>query len=249
MSDINNSEQDIKDAVRNIARMKPVLDLADAADAMGQSFDESERMVEAILFASSEPLRASVIASKLPENIDVGECLAKLKRRYIGRGVVLNEVAGGWRFQTANDLAYLLEEKKEDTRKLSKAALETLSIIAYHQPCTRAEIEEIRGVSVGRGTLDLLIEIKWIRPAGRRRTIGKPLTYRTTPDFLAHFNLSSLDDLPGKAELQSQGLLSANLPKDFEMPKPSDLGANFDDENYEETSETHQAFIQDFFDE
>ena len=214
------SEAAILKAVRMLARQKPQLDLADLADA-GVDYDDTERMVEALLFASTEPLKAQSLAARLPEGADVGSALAKLKRRYIGRGVTLVEIAGGWRFQTAPDLAYILDERREEPKRLSRAGLETLAIIAYHQPCTRAEIEEIRGVSVGRGTLDLLMELKWIRPGARRRSPGKPLTYRTTDSFLAHFNLASLDDLPGKADLQAQGLLSNNLPKDFEVPKPS----------------------------
>lgn len=240
-------ENDIYNAVRKIARNKDVLDLADAADALSSGIDETERMVEAILFASPIPLRAQEIAAKLAENTNIGDALAKLKRRYIGRGVNLVEVAGAWRFQTAIDLGHLLEERKEEPKKLSRAALETLAIIAYHQPCTRAEIEEIRGVSVGRGTLDLLMELKWVRPGARRRSPGKPLTYRTTDGFLAHFNLSGLDDLPGKAELQAQGLLSANLPADFEVPKPLSNLENLDEIDIENQANDDQIFFKDFF--
>lgn len=239
------SEAAILKAVRTLARQKPQLDLADMADA-GVDNDETERMVEALLFASTEPLKAQSLAARLPEGGDVGSALAKLKRRYIGRGVTLVEIAGGWRFQTAPDLAYILDERREEPKRLSRAGLETLAIIAYHQPCTRAEIEEIRGVSVGRGTLDLLMELKWIRPGARRRSPGKPLTYRTTDGFLAHFNLASLDDLPGKADLQAQGLLSNNLPKDFEVPKPS-AGMETDDDFEGMPIDENQASFGDNF--
>ncbi len=239
------SEAAILKAVRTLARQKPQLDLADMADA-GVDYDDTERMVEALLFASTEPLKAQSLAARLPEGADVGSALAKLKRRYIGRGVTLVEIAGGWRFQTAPDLAHILDERREEPKRLSRAGLETLAIIAYHQPCTRAEIEEIRGVSVGRGTLDLLIELKWIRPGARRRSPGKPLTYRTTDGFLAHFNLASLDDLPGKADLQAQGLLSNNLPKDFEVPKPS-AGMETDDDFEGMPIDENQASFGDNF--
>lgn len=247
MADEDFTENDIYNAVRAIARKKDVLDLADAADALSHGVDDTERMVEALLFASQIPMRAQEIAVRLGNLENVGDALARLKRRYIGRGVTLVEVAGAWRFQTAPDLAEVLAEHKTDPKKLSRAALETLAIIAYHQPCTRSEIEEIRGVSAGRGTLDLLIELKWVRPAARRRSPGKPLTYRTTDGFLAHFNLAGLDDLPGKAELQAQGLLSANLPKDFEVPKPQDALLEADSEENDAINNGDHNFAIDFF--
>ncbi|KAF0186160.1 MAG: segregation and condensation protein B [Hyphomonadaceae bacterium] len=249
MADEDFNETDIYNAVRAIARKKDVLDLADAADALSHGVDDGERMVEALLFASQIPMRAQEIAARLGNIENVGDALARLKRRYIGRGVTLVEVAGAWRFQTAVDLAEVLAEHKTDPKKLSRAALETLAIIAYHQPCTRSEIEEIRGVSAGRGTLDLLIELKWVRPAARRRSPGKPLTYRTTDGFLAHFNLAGLDDLPGKAELQAQGLLSANLPKDFEVPKPSEAAFDADLDERAQNGESDHNFAIDFFED
>lgn len=247
MADDDCTESDIYNAVKAIARKKDVLDLADAADALSHGVDDTERMVEALLFASQIPMRAQEIATRLGNFENVGDALARLKRRYIGRGVMLVEVAGAWRFQTAPDLADVLAEHKTDPKKLSRAALETLAIIAYHQPCTRSEIEEIRGVSAGRGTLDLLIELKWVRPAARRRSPGKPLTYRTTDGFLAHFNLAGLDDLPGKEELQAQGLLSANLPKDFEVPKPQDAILEGDGEENDGGNNNDHNFAIDFF--
>jgi|APTNR8051073442_1049403.scaffolds.fasta_scaffold07224_5 segregation and condensation protein B len=247
MADEELSENDIYKAVRAIARSKDVLDLADAADALSHGVDDTERMVEALLFTSQVPMRAQEIAARLGNIENVGEALARLKRRYVGRGVTLVEVAGAWRYQTAVDLAPMLAEHKTDPKKLSRAALETLAIIAYHQPCTRSEIEEIRGVSAGRGTLDLLIELKWVRPAARRRSPGKPLTYRTTDGFLAHFNLAGLDDLPGKAELQASGLLSANLPQDFEVPRPIDAGFADNDEEADAVNQGEHNFAIDFF--
>lgn len=242
------SPEAISRAVRELARRKPALDLADTADAMAEAMPETDRMVEAMLFAAAEPVRAQAIAARLPEGADVGGALARLKRRSVGRGVQLVEVAGGWRYQTAPDLAHLMEERREEPRKLSKAALETLAIIAYHQPCTRAEIEEVRGVAVGRGTLDLLVEVGWVRPGLRRRTVGKPLTYRTTDGFLAHFNLASLEDLPGKKELQDQGLLDARLPPDFEVPRPA-AAPDGDGEEFEaDGSSAGSDFTRDFFD-
>lgn len=247
MDDNFQSEDEILKAVRKLARQKPEFDLVDRADILTQNINEIDRKIEALLFSSQIPISAQMLNARFGEDSDIGAALARLKRQYVGRGVNLVEVAGGWRFQTAQDIAPLLEEQKEEPRKLSRAALETLAIIAYHQPCTRAEIEEIRGVSLSRGTLDLLIEIKWVRPAGRRRSPGKPLTYRTTQDFLAHFNLSGLDDLPGKAELQSQGLLSANLPKDFEVPSPARVIEEADMLDNLENGMNEQDFVQDFF--
>ena len=250
MSD-DDTEQEIYDAVKKIAQtkyqtIKPEYDLADSADILSQDIDDLERAVEAILFASSEPLKPSEIAEYIGAEAGVGNALARLKRHYKGRGVTLVEVGGGWRFQTSSDLALLLNKHREEPKKLSNAAMETLAIIAYHQPCTRAEIEEIRGVTVGKGTIDFLMELKWVKYGARRRTVGKPMTYKTTEQFLSHFNLSGLDDLPGKAELQAQGLLSANLPKDFEIPKPFATPNN--DLEFEETG-NEADFVTDFFTE
>ncbi|MCU0882460.1 MAG: SMC-Scp complex subunit ScpB [Hyphomonadaceae bacterium] len=237
--------EDIARAVSRMARNPAPLDLADQADRLVDPVPDADRMVEALLFASAEPVKALALAARLPEGTDVGGALARLKRRHAGRGVRLVEVAGGWMFQTAPDLAHLMEERREEPRKLSAAALETLSIIAYHQPCTRAEIEAVRGVGVGRGTLDLLMEIGWVRPGVRRRSPGKPLTYRTTDGFLTHFNLASLDDLPGKADLQAQGLLDPRLPPDFDVPRPS-LAADSDGEDESGMPEEASLFSEDF---
>ncbi|MEW5422985.1 SMC-Scp complex subunit ScpB [Amorphus sp. 3PC139-8] len=189
------------------------------------------RMVEAILFASSEPLSEATLAERLPRAADVSGLLRDLRQAYAGRGVNLVEVAGGWAFRTAEDLAFLLTREAVEPRKLSRAALETLAIIAYHQPVTRAEIEEIRGVSTSKGTIDVLLETGWIRLRGRRRTPGRPVTYGTTPTFLDQFNLQAIDDLPGLDELKGAGLLEGTPPPGFRVPVPSDGDELSDDED------------------
>jgi segregation and condensation protein B len=168
----------------------------------------------------------SDLARRLPEGADVAAALAALSARYEGRGVRLAEVAGRWRFQTAEDLAFLMTEQREEPRRLSRAAQETLAIVAYHQPVTRAEIEAIRGVAVGQGTLDRLLEAGWVQPKGRRDTPGRPLTWVTTPAFLSHFGLDSVKDLPGIDELRASGLLDIgpavlgeNLPVPDALPE------------------------------
>ncbi len=170
----------------------------------------SVRLAEALLFAAAEPLDEETLARHLPEGEDVAAVLAEIAALYRGRGVELVRVAGRWALRTAPDLAPYLTEEREQTRHLSRAAVETLAIIAYHQPVTRAEIEEIRGVGLSRGTLDILLEAGWVRPRGRRRTPGRPLTYGTTDEFLIHFGLDSLQDLPGIEELKAAGLMGGN---------------------------------------
>jgi segregation and condensation protein B len=188
------------------------------------------RIAEALLFASPTPLRATDIAPYLGEGADVKALLLELQAEYAQRGVVLVRRGDGWAFRTADDLGFLLRREEEETRPLSRAALETLSIIAYHQPATRAEIEEVRGVATGKGTLDLLMEAGWIRMRGRRRSPGRPVTYGTTDAFLDHFGLESLSDLPGLDDLKGAGLLSGRLPPDMQIPLPFD-GALRDDED------------------
>jgi len=168
---------------------------------------EHLRMVEAILFAADKPLTPAEIAAYLPEGAETDVLLAELAASYTARGVVLVERGGRWLFQTAPDLAHVLRRERDEQRKLSRAAIETLAIIAYHEPVTRAQIEEIRGVSISRGTVDVLMEAGWVRPAGRREAPGRPLQFATTPLFLAHFGLESRRDLPGIAELKAAGLL------------------------------------------
>ena len=171
--------------------------------------EEHARMAEALLFAAAEPLDEASIAARLPEDADVAAVLARLRERYADRGVHLVRVAGKWALRTAPDLAFLLKREVETVRRLSRAAVETLAIIAYHQPVTRAEIEEIRGVGLSRGTLDRLMEAQWVRPVGRRRTPGRPVTYGTSEGFLDHFGLAAIEDLPGLDELNAAGLLES----------------------------------------
>jgi segregation and condensation protein B len=156
----------------------------------------------------------------LPEGTDLAALLADLKENYANRGVNLVEVAGKWSLRTAEDLAFILRRETVEQRKLSKAGLETLAIVAYHQPVTRAEIEDIRGVAISKGTLDILLEIGWVKMRGRRRTPGRPVTYGTTEAFLTHFGLNEVNDLPGLQELKGAGLLDANLPPGFDVPMP-----------------------------
>ncbi len=168
---------------------------------------EQERMVEAILFASAEPVSSAELAKRLPEGCDVAEALAHLRSRYSGRGVHLVRAGEGWAMRTAPDLAWLMHTEQVETRRLSRAAIETLAIIAYHQPVTRAEIEEIRGVTLSRGTIDQLMDLDWIRFGRRRMTPGRPLTYVVTDAFLDHFGLETPRDLPGLKDLRDAGLL------------------------------------------
>jgi segregation and condensation protein B len=191
---------------------------------------EKLRILEALLFAAAEPLDETMLKRHLAEEEDIAGLLEELRAFYAGRGVNLVRVAGKWAFRTSEDLAYLLERYAVQERRLSRAALETLAIIAYHQPVTRAEIEEIRGVTTSVGTLDILLETGWVRLRGRRRAPGRPVTYGTTDAFLSHFGLEGVKDLPGLAELRASGLLDGNLPPDFAVPEPSDIAALMPDE-------------------
>lgn len=180
---------------------------------------EQERMVEAILFASTEPVTVAELTARMPHGCDAAEALAYLRRRYEGRGVALLRVGDAWAFRTAPDLGYLMQKESIESRKLSRAAVETLAIIAYHQPVTRAEIEEIRGVAVSRGTVDQLLELEWIRFGRRRMTPGRPVTFVVTETFLDHFGLESARDLPGLKDLRAAGLLD-NRPLPGSMQRP-----------------------------
>jgi segregation and condensation protein B len=204
---------------------------------------EVERRVEALLFAAAGPLSAAEMARRLPEGADIGQALAGLRARYEGRGVELECVADRWRFRTSPDLSFLMTEEREEPRRLSKAALETLAIIAYHQPVTRAEIESVRGVSISRGTLDLLLEMGFVRLRGRRRSPGRPVTYATADRFLEHFGLASVHDLPGVADMRAAGLLDLSLPTGFEVPDPS-RSMNEDEDPIEDGDAPE--FAQDF---
>jgi segregation and condensation protein B len=183
---------------------------------------EHLRMTEALLFAASEPLDKKALATSLPEGADVDGLLAELQKIYEGRGVTLSRVAEKWQFRTAPDLAFLLRKEQPEQKRLSKAAIETLAIIAYHQPVTRAEIEDIRGVMMSKGTIDALMEVGWVKIRGRKRTPGRPVTYGTTEPFLVQFGLESVAHLPGVDELKAAGFLEAIPPSGFDVPNPSD---------------------------
>jgi segregation and condensation protein B len=182
---------------------------------------EQERMVEAILFATAEPVTLRELHDRMPHGCDAAETLVHLRKRYAGRGVHLVRVGDAWAMRTAPDLGFLMQKESVETRKLSRAAIETLAIIAYHQPVTRAEIEEIRGVSVSRGTVDQLLEMEWIRFGRRKMTPGRPVTFVVTEAFLDHFGLESARDLPGLKELRAAGLLDNRLPPSA-MPQLGD---------------------------
>ncbi|SFU82208.1 segregation and condensation protein B [Methylobacterium sp. 174MFSha1.1] len=181
---------------------------------------EAARLAEALIFCAPAPLSEADLAARLPPGTDVPAVLAEIADAYAPRGITLARVAGGYAFRTAPDLAPALRGGVPETRKLSRAALETLAIVAYHQPVTRAEIEEIRGVSTSKGSLDLLLETGWVRLRGRRRTPGRPVTYGTTPAFLDHFGLDAVSDLPGLDELKGLGLIEGRLPAGFRVPQP-----------------------------
>jgi segregation and condensation protein B len=192
---------------------------------------EELRILEALLFAAEEPLDEKALASRLPEGTDVHALLKQLQQDYASRGVNVVRVAGKWTLRTSSDLAWLLTRESTVPRKLSRAAIETLAIVAYHQPVTRAEIEEIRGVTTSKGTLDVLLETGWVRLRGRRKAPGRPVTYGTTEGFLSHFGIEALTDLPGLDELKGAGLIEGTLPAEFSVPVPSDDPALRDDED------------------
>jgi segregation and condensation protein B len=192
---------------------------------------EATRIAEALLFASAEPLSVQDLTGRLPEGADVERILEDLAGYYAPRGVNLVRVAGKWAFRTASDLSFVLSRDVVEQRKLSRAAMETLAIVAYHQPVTRAEIEEIRGVATSKGTLDTLLETGWIRLRGRRKAPGRPVTYGTTAGFLEHFGLDAIDDLPGLEELKGAGFLEGRVPPDLSVPVPSDDNALREDED------------------
>jgi len=189
------------------------------------------RLLEALLFASAEPVEQSVLAKRMPDGVDIKGALLQLQEEYAPRGVNLIHIGNRWTFRTAGDLAWLMTRETSETKRLSRAAIEVLAIVAYHQPVTRGEIEEIRGVATSKGTLDVLLETGWIRPRGRRKTPGRPLTFGTTETFLSQFNLEALGDLPGLDELKGTGLLDPRLPSSFNIPTPSDDPALREDED------------------
>lgn len=199
---------------------------------------EQERMVEAVLFASVEPVSVSELESRMPHGCDAAEALAHLRKRYEGRGVHVVKVGDAWAIRTASDLGFLMQKETVETRKLSRAAIETLAIISYHQPATRAEIEEIRGVSVSRGTVDQLLELEWIRFGRRKMTPGRPVTFVVTQTFLDHFGLESARDLPGLKELRAAGLLENRIP-------PGALPVMGEGEDEEEAVEGQSELFED----
>jgi segregation and condensation protein B len=216
-----------------LAKMQVIAPDVDPEDDAGdvQERPEELRLLEAMLFAASEPLSEKDLAARLPQGTDVADALKRLQQDYASRGVNLVRVGGKWTFRTAGDLSWLLSKETVETRKLSRAAIETLAIIAYHQPVTRTEIEDIRGVSTSKGSIDVLLETGWIKPRGRRKVPGRPLTFGTTEAFLSHFGLDAVGDLPGLEELKGSGLLDGRLPAGFAVPMPSDDPALREDED------------------
>ena len=207
---------------RNLAEIDSDEDQMEAQGSVSsQGLADLARIVEAIVFASSEPVSERALAERLPANVDVAPVLKHLQKIYETRGVHLVQVGSAWAFRTAPDLAFLMSREAVQQRKLSRAAMEVLAIIAYHQPVTRAELEDIRGVETSKGTLDVLMETGWIKLRGRRRTPGRPVTYGTTDAFLDHFGLPEIRDLPGLEELRGAGLLSARMPSSFSVPVPN----------------------------
>jgi segregation and condensation protein B len=192
---------------------------------------EHLRLLEALLFAAAAPLDEKTLGARLPEDVDLKASLVALQAEYAPRGVNLVRINNKWAFRTASDLSWLLTKEAIVPKKLSRAAIETLAVIAYHQPVTRAEVEDIRGVVMSKGTIDVLMETGWIRPRGRRKVPGRPITYGTSEDFLSHFGLEALGDLPGLEELKGSGLLDSRLPPGFSVPMPSDDPALRDDED------------------
>src|SRR5664280_2552370 len=227
------------DSMPSVAKKLVIVQSEDAPAAQSDATSPAEpatrpeelRLLEALLFAAGQPLDEAMLARRLPDGVDVKEVLAQLKAEYATRGVNLVRIGKKWMFRTAEDLSWLLTKETVETRKLSRAAIETLAIIAYHQPVTRAEIEEIRGVVAAAGTLDVLLRTGWIRPRGRRKAPGRPITYGTTEQFLTHFGLEEVGDLPGLDELKGAGLLEGNLPPGFAVPMPSDETTLRDDED------------------
>ena len=240
---IEEAPEDIRKAVQQLsfAYRRSAETLYEAQDV---TLAEAVRRAEAVLFAAGQALGANEIAEALPQGVDVPSVLMTLRAEYANRGVNLVEVGGKWRFQTATDLGYLFVEERHEQKKLSQAALETLAIIAYGQPVTRAEIESVRGVAVSRGTIDVLMEAGWVKIKGRRRTPGRPVTLGTTDAFLEHFGLESLDVLPGRAELESEGLLSDVIPDGFFADGTSIHNEMDEDTEFDVTEDTD--FVTDF---
>ena len=205
---------------------------------------EGKRIAEALLFAAAEPVEQKELAKRMPEEADVEAVLEELKAEYSLRGINLVRVGTKWIFRTAADLGWLLSRETQEQKKLSRAALETLAICAYHQPVTRAEIEEIRGVAISKGTMDVLIETGWVRLRGRRKAPGRPVTYGTTDAFLLHFGLEQISDLPGLEELKGAGLFDGRLPSGFGVPTPNDSPELTDSEDPLDDDATADLFSE-----
>ena len=205
---------------------------------------EGKRIAEALLFAATDPVEQKELAKRMPEDADVEAVLEELKAEYALRGINLVRVGTKWIFRTAADLGWLLSRETQEQKKLSRAALETLAICAYHQPVTRAEIEDIRGVAISKGTMDVLIETGWVRLRGRRKAPGRPVTYGTTDAFLLHFGLEQITDLPGLEELKGAGLFDGRLPSGFGVPTPNDSAELTDSEDPLEDDATADLFSE-----
>src|SRR5271157_5634783 len=227
-----------------MAPMRAGSNIAQLFDAIAPGLTpEDVRIAEAMVFASAEPLDESAIARRLSDGADVGAVMEELRRLYAGRGVNLMRVARRWTFRTADDLSWLLAREDADKRKLSRAAMETLAIVAYHQPVTRADVEQIRGVAVSKGALDVLMEAGWVRMRGRRKAPGRPITYGTTTEFLIQFGLDTIGDLPGLDELQAAGLFDGKLPAGYGVPQPSDeTGLRADEDPLDEAGPLDQVW-------
>ncbi|MEM9669493.1 MAG: SMC-Scp complex subunit ScpB [Pseudomonadota bacterium] len=247
MTDETDSD-DIRKAVRQLS-FTYQRSASQHREVMEDVMAEALRRAEAVLFAAGEPMSAAQIAEILPQGVEPAQVLMELKRTYAGRGICLAEVAGKWRFQTAEDLSFLFVEERTVQKKLSQAALETLAIIAYGQPVTRAEIEAVRGVAVSKGTIDALMETGWIKTKGRRKTPGRPVTLGTTDKFLEHFGLEDLGVLPGKAELEAEGLLSDVIPDGFSADGEIVSDSIEDDALSVEIPEQEAEFVTDFVSE
>ena len=204
---------------------------AGSDESGNREMQEHLRVVEALVFASSEPVSERALMQRIPEDTELEPLMRELQQAYSGRGINLVKIGGCWAFRTADDLSFLLRREAVEPRKLSRAALEVLAIVAYHQPVTRAEIEEIRGVAISKGTLDVLLETEWVKMRGRRKTPGRPVTYGTTLEFLDQFGLEELKDLPGLEELKGAGLLKSQIPANFVVPEPDDNPELAEDED------------------
>lgn len=244
IEDMPQAEAQIEGPAQNDAAQTDVAqqDAADQDDVAEVAARPDElRILEALLFASTEPLDQAALAKRMPDGINIKQALEQLQADYAMRGINLVRIANKWTFRTAGDLAWLMTRETSETKKLSRAAVEVLAIVAYHQPVTRAEIEDIRGVVTSKGTLDVLLETGWIKPRGRRKTPGRPLTFGTTENFLSQFGLEALGDLPGLEELKGTGLLDSRLPAGFSVPNPSDDPQLREDEDPLEDGELHLA--------